>query len=230
MPHIGKNQERWILMGASSGLGFSFAEIVAKEKKADSLFLMSRRSSAIEISDQVNLSKMDFDFSVKEVWPEVTHQFLKFDPTRIFYFAGGGPFGEFATKSWKDHEWALRVSYEAPAFFLHQAMTLLPNLKQFVLVGSAIADSKVDPMAASYSAGKHALRGLVSTVQSEIAKSSGTLDLRLFRPGYMDTRMLPAHAWPRQRQGLVRAPAEAAKALLDWVENLDDANSQLEWP
>ena len=89
------------------------------------------------------------------------------------------------------------------------------------MVGSAIADEKADPGAASYAAGKHALKGLVDSIQEE----KPHLDLRIFRPGYVDTELLPPQAKPRKEGKIILTPDEAAQIFVSWVLDPQGAKS-----
>ncbi len=223
---IGK---KWLLLGASRGLGKSFFNF-AKIQGAPELVRMSRRS---EISR---------DFSKPGNFTEICQTIANLQAERIFYFAGGGPYGNFQDKAWKDHQWALNVNFVFPAFLLYHIIqsSHLSALKQIIFIGSSIAETEVDPQASMYCASKHALKGLITSVQYELKskaerKESGNkseeklgkkpLDLRLFSPGYMDTELLPPHAWPRQQAGLVVSPDKVAELLWGWIHNEDDAGS-----
>ncbi|MBK7960771.1 MAG: hypothetical protein IPK04_05925 [Bdellovibrionales bacterium] len=78
-----------------------------------------------------------------------------------------------------------------------------PHFKQGIFIGSQIAERNPDINAASYTAAKHALLGIISTLQKEALEGKDTKkaslahDLRLFSPGYMNTSLLPPTAWPR---------------------------------
>lgn len=202
-----QKNEKWILCGASSGLGQAFAELIEEQNYNHELFMFSRKSKFVA------------DFSNEQSWLEVLQEFKKIQPDRIFYFAGGGPYGQYSKKSWESHLWSYRVNFLFPAFLLSQKFT--DNLKQFVLIGSKIAENKPDPMAASYSASKFALRGLFLNL---IEEKSLAYDLRLFSPGYMDTRLLPGNAWPRQ-SGLVQDPKQVAKTLSNWISDESQKNA-----
>lgn len=209
--------EKWILLGASKGLGKSFALLAAQKKSLE----------LISISRKANISA---DFSQAEKFSENLELIQKFEADRVFYFAGGGPYGKFQDKAWKDHEWALNVNFRFPAFLLHQLLQSQNSIKQIVFVGSSIAESSTDPKASMYCASKHALKALLMTVQEEMKdlKSTGEFkDIRLFSPGYMDTGLLPAHAWPRQAAGLLVSPDKNAELLWAWIHNEDDAGSHL---
>lgn len=190
----------WVILGGSRGLGACFASQVQKHHPKTEVSIVSRHSD------------WHCDFSKVDEWDRFITDLRQAQPTHILYSAGGGPHGDFATKNWRDHEWAWRVNFLFPSYLLHGLMRApLTGLKQFVLVGSQIAEQHADPQAASYAAAKHALRGLVTSVQAESTRP--LFDLRLFSPGYMETALLPAQSWPR-RQGLARPPEEEAERLL----------------
>jgi len=139
----------------------------------------------------------------------------KFSPTHIFYIAGGGPHGLFASKSYKDHLWAYRLNLLAPAKLIHWALNNL-SLKQLIITGSSVAEGKADPLASSYASAKHGLKGLVASLREEKLN----VDLRLFSPPYMETDLLPKNSEPYSK-GQVKSSAEIAKLFYEWS---NDAN------
>lgn len=200
-----RSAHKFILLGASRGLGWATYEALAKKYPAAEFMLVSRKIG------EGNFKSLKYDFA-KEPSSEFMTEIINFNPTTIIYFAAGGPYGNFQDKKWADHQWALQVSFLFPAQLVHHLMRIsIPSLKQFVVVGSAIAENKPDPGAASYCAAKHALRGLISTLQAE-NKSAFKIDL--FSPGYIATDMLPAQSWPRQ-QGLAESAENVAIQLID---------------
>lgn len=205
---------KWALLGASSGLGLAFHELLIEKNVQDQFLNISRKASPAPRS-----APLQADFSKEDQWTRVVEVIKDFQPDWILYFAGGGPYGRFDKKNFRDHQWAFRVNFEFPAFLLHQVMqSKLAKISSasmnVCLIGSSIAESSPDPMAASYAAAKHALKGLVDSVQLEIQKDGLDFKLHHFSPGYMDTPMLPGNAWPRQ-QGLVQAPKLIAEKLLN---------------
>lgn len=203
---------KYILLGASRGLGLEVSQVLSAG--GHQVFNFSRSSSP-----KMDFSKIELASSYLEGWAELKAE-------RIIYFAGGGPFGPFAKKEFKDHQWAYAVNFIFPSWLLHMVLTdsrFIGNLKQICFIGSAVAGTKPDPGAASYAAGKQGLRGLLTSVQQE---PHGDLDIRLFSPGYLDTAMLPPNAWPRQGGGLVKSPAVVAQALLEWLESVDSVNQE----
>jgi short-subunit dehydrogenase len=153
-----------------------------------------------------------FDLTKRSDWDSVIEFVQKTDPDQIIYCSGGGPYGLYNQKKFSDHEWAFNLNFLFPAYLIHQID------KSMTLVGSSVAESKPDPMASSYAASKHGLLGLIKSVKAE----SPSRKIKLFSPGYMDTGLLPANAWPRQ-QGLQQSPATLAKILIDWIQSDDEA-------
>lgn len=204
---------KFILLGASRGLGWATYEALAKKYPAAEFMLVSRKIG------EGNFKSLKYDFS-KELSSEFITEIINFNPTTIIYFAAGGPYGNFQDKKWADHQWALQVSFLFPAQLVHHLMRIsIPSLKKFVVVGSAIAENKPDPGAASYCAAKHALKGLITTLQAENGPDnkhafSCAFQIDLFSPGYIATDMLPAHSWPRQ-QGLAESAENVASQLID---------------
>lgn len=191
-------KENWSLLGASRGLGLEFSKLIPSLNKEVSLFLASRSINS-------------FDFSKSALYELYCEKVLATNPHRIFYFAAGGTYGPYQKFEWKDHTWTMNVTFQFPAFLLRYFLNSKTDLKQIVLIGSSIAESQPDPQAAMYCAAKHALRGLVDSVVLE----NPPFEVRLFSPGYMNTKMLPKGAWPRE-QGLVLEPSQVASELLSF--------------
>jgi short-subunit dehydrogenase len=192
------------IVGARRGLGKHIAEVWKKHYPQDTL-LGSSRQTEKDLLFRCDLAKAE------EV-DGLLQFFDKEQPERVFCVAGGGPHGEFISKDWKDHQWALSVSLLSPLKIAHHCLRS-QYCKQVILVGSAIAEELPDPLAASYSAAKHGLKGFVSSV---VAEGVGTKDLRLFSPGYLDTAMLPVNAAVRAK-GKVLSPALAAEIFVKWA-------------
>lgn len=207
--------ERVAIIGASRGLGLCLAQVANNSNQE--LVLFSRnigKSKAKELSVKncsIDFAKMENLATVKEILTVNEVQ-------RIFYVAGGGPYGGFAEKKWEDHQWALNLNFLFPAQLLHWAMKR--ELSQFVMVGSSIAEDKADPLASSYAASKHAMCGLITSIQAE---EPSKFDVRLFSPGYMDTSMLPPNSEPRKNSSKILKPLEVAQKLWDWA-NTDAKN------
>lgn len=222
MPVTGKPEHKWALLGASRGLGYCFYQYLKSVEPQSSVLLLSRKSP--ELLDHSDLH-CSFDFSKESQWEDVLKKTQ--DASKIIYFAAGGPYGLFQGKSWDSHFWSYKVSFLFPSYLLW-GLLKNTNSQQICLIGSSIAESKADPLAASYAASKHALMGLVKSLRGELQQQeSSSKDLRLFSPGYMDTSLLPQHAWPRQ-EGKAAKPNDVAQALYNWLlTDSDDTSGHL---
>ncbi len=204
---------KYLVIGASKGLG---REISIKLKR--NLLLASRSLELLsnlkkQLDDSCELLKLDC--SKLGEFDSFTHKVKVFNPTHVYYVSGGGPYGKFIDKSYKDHQWAFNVNFLFPAQLLHWCLGHL-NLEQFIYVGSSVAEAKPDAFASSYAASKHAMKGLLSSIISEGCPT----DVRLFSPPYMDTNLLPANAIPRTTN-MIKDPAQIAGDFMSWANDAD---------
>jgi short-subunit dehydrogenase len=212
--------ETMAFLGSSKGLGRAVAEQMDRVSKLSKALLLSRTVHLMESLGsnlQADTIIQEVDFSQEACLPLSFDLIKKHKPTRLFYFAGGGPYGPFGEKEWKDHQWALQVSFLTPARMLHGLINdpAFAFLEQVIFVGSQVADHRPDPLAASYACSKHALKGLIESVMGE----APPFDLRLFRPGYINTEMLPKNALPRQRGDRIAEPQDLARRFVEWALN-----------
>ena len=227
-----KREERIVCLGVSRGLGRSFALALNKldlEQNLEISYLFTSRKKVLleDLKSQMNLKSAEIllipaDFSKKDQQLHLLQEIVQWNPTRVIYFAGGGPYGDFNKQSWSSHQWAFEVNFLFPSMILHSLLQdqNQADLKQFILVGSSVAESQSDPKASSYSAAKHALWGLYKTV----IKENPQIDLRLFSPPYMETEMLPLHSEPRQ-SGKAWSPEKISSIMLEWIQ---DCNKTLD--
>lgn len=191
-------------LGASRGLGAAVVRNWQERHPDHETLVVARRPEGE--------GSFSCDFSKENEIDRLMGHLEEDPPQRLFYFAGGGPFGDFGGKQWKDHQWALQVSLLSPLKLLHWAINS-SKVEQFVVVGSSVAESQPDPKASSYASAKHGLVGALSSIHQE----NPNLDARLFSPGYMDTEMLPANSRPRMKGVELLLPEKAANQFVDWV-------------
>ena len=211
-----RNPDVIAILGASRGFG---ACLVQRYSADGRLLRLARHSS------------MDFraDFSQENQWSDILEYLSSQHVRRVFYCAGGGPYGPFlpATSKWHAQEWAHRVSFLFPAYLIHHGFH---TVEQMIFVGSSVAENAADPGAAMYCASKHALKGLIETVQSELKGKENGRDLRLFSPGYMNTDLLPQKSWPRLNPpaGMqIHQPMEVAQRFREFAESAEFVNQNL---
>ena len=208
--------ERVAFLGCSRGLGKAICHEMNKQGLLDFSLLISRKEKALKtvaLQIQGKHRIISLDFSKKSNLHSILEIVKKHKIKRLFYFAGGGPYGNFTGKDWKDHKWAFQVSFLTPAFLLHQLLKE-KNMEQMIFTGSFVTHNKPDPLTASYTSAKEALHSLVTTVIKENPKK----DLRLFRPGYMDTDLIPPGAFVRKNEKLLD-PKKVASEFLKWAQN-----------
>jgi short-subunit dehydrogenase len=204
------NLRRIAILGASRGLGRALCQqwatpensIWAVSRRIDSLSPESFASAGAFRASSVDLSRS----SDLEIW---LPGLLDWEPHTVVYVAGGGAFGPFEMKDFKDHIWAWQVSFLSAARVCHSLMRS-DRSPQLLLIGSAVAETQGDPHAASYSAAKHALVGLCRSLWLEKPQ----WDLRLYSPSYMDTDLLPPRARPRSDGSLISSPGAVAEFIV----------------
>ncbi len=212
-------------LGCSRGLGHAVCGEMDRRHFLLRALLMSRQQEALQkLSKQLSAPSevKVLDFANPNNVVALVDQLKIFQPKRVFYFSGGGCYGKFASKKWQDHFWGLQVTFLTPAQLLHSCLTDpdLAGIEQIIFVGSQIADNQGDPRASSYAAAKHALKGLIDS----ILKEGCDKDIRLFRPGYMDTDLLPPKSPPRLFGDPLTKPEQAAHRFVDWaLDPLGDA-------
>lgn len=196
--------EKVLILGGGRGLGGAFLKVWQQERPHDEVVVTSRKPVPGFKSRLCDFSKVSDVESLIDFMGD-------WQPHRVFCFPGGGPYGKFHEKSWKDHDWALKVTLLSPMQIIHSFLTL-PGTQQMVVVGSAIAETQADAFAASYSSGKHGLLGLLRSLHAEGLSK----DLRLFSPGYMATDMLPNKAALRAELK-PKSADDVARRMYDWV-------------
>lgn len=207
--------ERTAILGASRGLGF---ELVGQAIQFGEVLAVSRKIELAQFSignsSEDSLHRLRADFSHLDGQNSTLSRLGEFRPTKVFYVAGGGPYGRFIDKNWSAHEWGLQVTFLFAAQVVNFIFKNSPKC-QIILVGSSVAEDGGDSNAASYSAAKHALVGLYRSIHLE----SPELDLRLISPGYMDTDMLPKSAEVRKKG--VWSPKIVAQEVWSWSQSPD---------
>lgn len=211
-------QDRIVLLGASRGLGRALLQKIYQTRLPFDILAMARSEAPQETKEWTHLHWLSADFSRPDSDLKIFSELQKFNPTRVFYLAGGGPYGPFGQKEWKDHQWALQVTLLFPMRLTHwliSSQSHLSCLRQLILIGSSVAEAKPDPLAASYATAKHGLLGLHSSLRAE----GFDLDFRLYSPPYMDTDLLPPKSKPRQEEALIQDPKAVACDLWDWAQD-----------
>ena len=202
--------KKWALIGSSRGLGRAFAECLPAD---DRLLLISRKEP---VGFMREAQFFPADLAKTQGRADLLEKLREFEPDVVVDFAAGGPYGDFASKDWKDHMWSFQVSFMAKAELVHGLAGLQTPPQMVCWIGSAIAEDDGDVKAGAYAASKAALKSLFYTLRKE---ESLPFELLLFSPGYIDTDLLPANAAPRKQVESLWKPAEVADKLLDWLQD-----------
>ena len=91
------SNDKYLLLGASRGLGKSFSKLL----RSAEVFHISVARNSTEVKNFIPL-----DLAILENVSAVVDIIKDQGITHIIYFAGGGPYGEFEKKEFKDHMWA----------------------------------------------------------------------------------------------------------------------------
>jgi short-subunit dehydrogenase len=205
------------LLGASRGLGWALYQQLLRNYEGSDFLLVSRKIDQRKNELGPRTEILNQDFSKEKMDLEFIKKLEEFEPNVLVYMAGGGPYGKLQSKKWSDHQWALRTSFLYPAELTHHILSQPENwsqLQKIVLIGSSVAEQKPDPLASSYAAAKHALKGFVDSVNAE---QSPFAKLLLFSPPYMLTDMLPANSHPRLNDR-AENPLVVAERLIEYIE------------
>lgn len=187
--------KRALILGGSRGLGKSVA------KHFEDATIVSRKS------------EHSIDFSKAESVEKIMKLVVEEKPEVIIYNAGGGPHGDFFSKSMQSHMWAYQVNHFTPIALSYE-LRKKEYKGLFVYVGSAIAERSESDQSLSYSQSKK------MSLKTLLAVPGKTLKIRVFSPPYMNTGLLPPHSWPRlEAPELVLEPELVAEKLIDWLES-----------
>ena len=204
-------EKRVAILGATKGIGRALAQTIHGE--GHRILCCGRTQVLLEkLKAWGGVDIHQWDASQPKELEALVSVLKIFRPTHLIYCAGGGPYGFFSSKEWKDHRWAMAVNFETPAQLIHMWLQdRFEGLEQVICIGSAIAEGRGDPKSASYAAAKHALKGLVTSLQKETNR-----DLRLLSPSYVDTTLLPRKASPHNSGEVLLTPLEVAVKLWQW--------------
>jgi len=225
-------KSRVAILGASKGLGLSLTKEILFNSNSQ-LWISSRKIEELKHNPVFNkelqkIKMFPMDFTKPEAINLIVNSLKEFKPNQIIYCAGGGPYGNFHQKPWHSHLWTFNLNLLFPTQLLHHILSeknsSFVDLNQIIFIGSSVAENKADPGAASYSAAKHGLKGLIQSLIEEF-KSTPPIDLRLYSPHYMNTDLLPKNAKPRQNFSALDEPCVIAKDLLLWASQPADVNS-----
>lgn len=216
-----------VVLGSHKGLGFECVKALLNNKKITHVLGYSRHDCG-EFNHEPRYQFKSYDFTKAyedlALFENLFSDLESFEPDCIIYCAGGGPHGEFASKHWKDHEWAIKLNFLFPAKLLwalgqvsKKTPMEMPKTLKFVYVGSAIAESEGgDKLGPSYAAAKWAMKGLWASIKNNKGSENQKYQFEFtwINPGYMDTDLLPPRASPRHSGEPLLDPKNVAYEIL----------------
>ena len=182
-----------LITGATSGIGFSFAKIFAKEKY--NLILVGRNENRLEeiknkfeIEEKVKVSVYSVDFSdrdaIENMWSSIEENFEKVDV--VINNAGAGFNGEFSKIDWQNHELIMEVNMRALTRLSYLAVNHMKKHKDGKILNVASTGSfQAGPMIGVYYATKAYVLSISTAIREE-AKDYG-IDVVTLCPGATKT-------------------------------------------
>ena len=109
--------ERAFILGASRGLGAALTKLLTDNKVRTTGYSRKLARFATQPKQADFTKPEDQDATINYIKENLTTE------TAIFYVAGGGPYGPYPNRQWKDHMWAYEVSFLFPAKLLHTVVS-----------------------------------------------------------------------------------------------------------
>ncbi len=208
-----------VITGASSGIGYKLAELLAEEKAH--IALIARR---IEILDELQkkLSSLTDVISikcdvkdkneVKDSFRKIKEHFGKIDIAVLN--AGKGGRYEIEKFNSSNAEETFRVNLFGMIYCIEEVLPEFINRKEGMIVGvSSIADAKGYPRSAFYSASKAAVTILLESLRIELKKYN--VKVVTVRPGWVNTPMIKKNEF---KMFLILDVEKAARKIINGIK------------
>src|SRR5690606_7463236 len=116
--------QKIVVLGASRGLGRHVCEVLTQSVESELLLVARTEQSLISACESVKSPSCSPKHLKCDVADPAQQELLfkkieEFNPHIILNFIGGGPYGAYPEKDWKDHRWAIEVSFLFSARLLH---------------------------------------------------------------------------------------------------------------
>lgn len=182
-----------LITGATSGIGFSFAKIFARERY--NLILVGRNEnrlreikSEFEIKEEIEVFTYSVDFSdrnaIENMWINIEDNFPQVDV--VINNAGAGFNGEFSDINWENHEMIMEVNMRALTRVSYLAVNHMKKYKKGKILNVASTGSfQAGPMIGVYYATKAYVLSLSTALREEV-KDYG-IDVVTLCPGATKT-------------------------------------------
>lgn len=221
------NKRVAIITGASSGIGEAMAHQLAQQDYK--LIINARSKQPLErVEQDINQAYPNSCFSLSgDVSQESTSKMLvqlaleKFGQLDVFIANAGGTMkGLFTEVNMEVHRRLMDINYFGTLYGAHYALPELIKTKGSFVGVSSVAGFKGLPGRTGYSASKHAINGLIDTLQTEFLKLP--VHIMLACPGFTNTNTRRAALLPDgsiqgdtpREEGKMMSAAQAAEEIL----------------
>jgi short-subunit dehydrogenase len=191
---IQKMQTVW-LTGASSGIGYELAKVLAGSYRK--VLVSARSEQALQqlASEFDNIIAVPFDVSDKTQIPAVRNKIAQHCEQLdcIILNAGVCEYFDIATPDWDMMRRVMDVNYFGAINSLELALPLMKNGAHIVAV-SSMATFAAFPRTQAYGASKAALNYFMSALKVDLV--SRNIDVTIVNPGFVDTPLTQKNDFP----------------------------------
>ena len=220
---------RVLLTGASSGIGTATARRLAR--RGDEIVLVARgreglrkvKAEVEELGGTAVIAEADITDrdALRQAFELAESTFGGLDA--VIANAGAGAYGLFMDTDPEDVDRTIEVTLLGAANTIREAIPHLERTRGTLVVTASVAGLYPMPLAASYSAAKHGLRGLVNSLRIELRASGSPVRLTMVHPGPVDTpfwvNVTPTDIMPPKMPPAIAQDADRiAKALVRALE------------
>ena len=220
---------RVLITGASSGIGAETARRLAE--RGDDVALVARAREGLDkvanaIRDQggfavVETADVTDREQIEQAVDRAAAQLGGLDA--VIVNAGAAAYGLFLDTSPEDFERTLAVTFTGAVNTVRAALPHLEATGGTLGATGSVAAKYPQPLLATYSASKHALRGFIESLRLELRATGSRVRVGLVHPGPVDTpfwvNVTPATVMPPEfPPQAVYSPEQIAKALVQAVD------------
>jgi short-subunit dehydrogenase len=220
---------RVLITGASSGIGAETARRLAR--RGDDVVLVARGREGLDkvakaIRDQggfavVETADVTDRDEITRAVDRAAEQLGGLDA--VVVNAGAAAYGLFKDTSPEDVERTLAVTFTGAVNTVRAALPHLERTNGTLVATGSVAGKYPQPLLATYSAAKHALRGFIESLRLELRATGSKARVGLVHPGPVDTpfwtNVTPATVMPPEfPPQATYSPEQIAKALIRAID------------